>query len=104
MTEQHEEKTVRRSFNPQVDRHYFDSECCTFINGWIPYDTNQDAPCFGIWVNPQQRKVLTYAKGDITEVECKNEETFKAELVSMAEFYGPPPPVTPEIDKDRRVE
>ena len=66
--------------------------------GWEQYDTDQDANYFGVWVNTSTRQVLTYAEGDIDLVTCHTIETFRAELASMAEFYGDPPPAFISID------
>jgi ABC-type transport system substrate-binding protein len=59
--------------------------------GWKQYDTSQDAWYFGVWVHPEKRVIITYAEGDITVVRCPTNESYHAELKSMAEFYGPPP-------------
>jgi hypothetical protein len=62
------------------------------LHAWQQYDTRQDASYFGIWVNVKERKVFSYTEGDRTMVECPTLESFRAELKSMEEFYGPPPP------------
>lgn len=79
---------VKRSFLP-VDRYYFDFGRC---KGWKQFDTSQDAWYFGVWVNMEDRKILTYAEGDITEITCFSEESFLAELKEMSRFYGKQPP------------
>jgi hypothetical protein len=87
---------VKRSFMP-VDRYYFDFGKC---KTWKQYDTKQDASYFGVWVNEDERRTLTYAEGDITEVYCPTQESFEAELKEMAEFYGEQPPAFISIDAD----
>jgi len=79
------------------DRYYWDSGPCA---GWTRYDTDQDASYFGVWVDIEGRRILTYAEGDLSLVECPTEETYKAELASMAEFYGEPPPAFKVIHED----
>lgn len=89
--------TILRSFHP-TERYQFDFKLCTKERGWKQYDTSQDAWYFGVWVHPEKRLILTYAEGDISVVKCPTEETYHAELKSMAEFYGAPPPAFVTID------
>lgn len=81
--------TVVRTFHPEIDRYVFDGGVCS---DWEQYDTDQDASYFGVWVRIATRETVTYAEGDITHVTAPTEEAFKAELASMAAFYGDPPP------------
>lgn len=85
------------------DRYIFDFKLCTTEEGWRQYDTSQDAHYFGVWVNPQERLILTYAEGGISLVNCGDAESFKAELAHMAEFYGDPPPAFIAIGSDGAV-
>jgi len=94
--------TIQRSFHP-TDRYKFDFQLCTKVKGWRQYDTNQDAFYFGVWVHPEKRVILTYAEGDISIVSCPTEESYHAELKSMAEFYGPPPPAYTVIHANGNV-
>jgi hypothetical protein len=57
------------------------------LEGWRQYDTWQDAAYFGVWVNVARRLIFTYAEGDRSLVVCLTEESFHAELASLAEFY-----------------
>ncbi len=91
--------TIERTWR-STERYEFDFELCIAQLGWEQYDTVQDAWYFGIWVNKEKREILTYAEGDITRVICPTEESYHAELASMAEFYGPPPPAFRTIDTD----
>ena len=75
-----------------ADRYKFDFGTCRHGTGWVQYDTDQDAHYFGVWVHPEKRLVFTYAEGDTSLVTCPTVESYKAELKSMAEFYGDPPP------------
>lgn len=81
--------TVVRTFHPEMDRYVFDGGICS---DWEQYDTDQDASYFGVWVRLSTREIVTYAEGDITHVTAPTEEIFRAELASMAAFYGEPPP------------
>jgi len=82
---------IDRGFAPG-DRYKYDFDMCSKENGWIQYDTDQDAWYFGVWVHPGKMQVFTYAEGDTTLVTCKSLDSYKAELANMAEFYGDPPP------------
>ena len=77
--------SVERYFLP-VDRYYFDFGEC---EGWLQYDTDQDAHYFGIWVNKDKRQIITYAEGDVTTVTCPTGYDFNSEIASMNEFYAP---------------
>jgi hypothetical protein len=84
--------TLACTFHPEIDRYVFDMRRCVFDDGWEQYDTDQDASYFGVWVRLSTRETVTYAEGDITHVTAPTDEAFAAELASMAEFYGSPPP------------
>jgi len=45
-----------------------------------------------VWVNIKEMKVLTFCEGDEDITISPTLEIFRAELQSMADFYGPPPP------------
>jgi hypothetical protein len=81
------------------ERYEFDFGPCSG-GGWIQYDTKQDAPYFGIWVNVEERLVFTFAEGDTSLVTCPTVESFRAELASMQEFYGDPPPMAIVFSED----
>lgn len=87
------------STGPNGSRYAWDAEC-TQAKGWRQYDTDQDAWYFGVWVNTKLRLVITYAEGDLSRVTCLTPESFRAELASMAEFYGEPPPAFVVLDVD----
>ena len=92
--------TVSRWHYLETDRYRWDFGPCGPGTGWEQYDTDQDAWYFGIWVHATTRRVLTYAEGDLTLVECHTADTFRAELASMAEFHGDPPPAFTVLDVD----
>ena len=83
-----------------IDRYIFDFDYCASKKGWKQYDTDQDASYFGIWVHLEDRLILTYCEGDLTLVDCPDNEHLKSELDSMAETYGDPPPAFKVIDGD----
>lgn len=90
--------TVATRFVGDGDRYAYDRRICRAVDGWRQYDTDQDAWYFGVWVHEGRREIVTYAEGDESRVVCPTAETFRAELASMAEFYGPPPPAFVAID------
>jgi hypothetical protein len=81
-----------------TERYEFDFERCTPEKGWKQYDTREDAWYFGVWVHLKRHFIVTYAEGDLSVVKCPTEESYHAELKSMAEFYGFPPPAFKTID------
>lgn len=83
--------TIERSSNLGGNRYEYDFGECSRANGWVQYDTSQDAWYFGVWVHPEKREILTYAEGDVDRVICATEKNYHAELKYMSEFYGDPP-------------
>jgi len=90
--------TVTSRFIGDGDRYAYDFEHCRAADGWIQYDTENDAWYFGVWVHPKRREIVTYAEGDEIRVTCPDDDAFRAKLAGMAEFYGPPPPAFIAID------
>jgi len=82
---------IERNSDFGGDRYKYDLNLCTRANGWVQYDTKQDAWYFGVWIHSEKRQILTYAEGDVSVVHCKSEESYHEELKNMAEFYGSPP-------------
>jgi len=86
-----------------ADRYKYDFHLCKHNDGWIQYDTSQDAWYFGVWVNVNRRLIVTYAEGDVSICYCHDEGSLKKELKAMAKFYGNPPPAAIGIDRKGRV-
>lgn len=95
--------TVTCTALPGYDRYQFDMTHCAAEDGWEQYDTDQDAWYFGVWVRLSTRETVTYAEGDITHVSAPTDEAFAAELASMADFYGDPPPAFKVITGDGQL-
>lgn len=85
------------------ERYRYDFKICTSEKGWRQYDTWQDASYFGVWVHVEDRRVVTFAEGDLTIVACPTLESFRAELEDAEKFYGDPPPAFKTIDNDGTV-
>ena len=66
---------IDRCFNPLTDRYAFD-RCFSVGNGYAQIDTTQDAAYFGTWASPSERKIVTYAEGDITYQTAETDEEF----------------------------
>jgi len=90
--------TVYSAFIGSRDRLQFDTGPCDYKKDWQQYDTHQDAWYFGVWVHIEKRMTVTYAEGDLTVVTCPTLESFRAEIESMNEFYGDPPPWAIALD------
>ena len=54
-----------RSFDPLIDRYEFDFDRCGINKGFAQINTPQDACYFGAWVNPTERRIVSYLEGDI---------------------------------------
>lgn len=79
---------VIRSFGGDIDRYKFDFGLCTHGKGWIQFDTDQDAWYFGVWIHKEQKKIVTYAEGDVTTVLAPTSDSFNKEIEYMCKFYG----------------
>jgi hypothetical protein len=85
---------VRHNFIEHGDRYRFDFNLCASTKGWTSFDTDQDAWYFGIWGHPERREIVTYAEGDVIQVECPTPESFAAEVAYMDACYGVAPAFT----------
>lgn len=56
--------------------------------GWEQFDTDQDAPYFGQWVNPKTLQTLCYAEGDWTLIQCDTITAYNEEIQKCIDFYG----------------
>jgi hypothetical protein len=79
----------------EIHRVFMDDERYTVdfasdftAEGWEQYDTDQDAPYFGVWINQKKLLTLTYCEGDWSFVVCPNADAFNAEIQKMNTFYG----------------
>lgn len=53
------------------------------LKGWEQFDTDQDAPYYGIWTSVDRMAVVHYTEGDVTLVVAPDEASFKAEVRSL---------------------
>ncbi len=58
------------------DRYRFDSGACAMSKGFAQLDTQQDASYYGNWANPFERRIVTFAEGDVSIRTFETEEEF----------------------------
>jgi hypothetical protein len=90
-------------FSPYSSRYIVEAKICKPSDGWVQYDTDQDAWYFGVWVNLGLQAVACYAEGDLTFTFDALNAGFKEQLKSMNDFYGEAPPAWMSIDEDGTV-
>lgn len=74
-----------KCFDPLTDRYAFD-RCFTPDRGYAQIDTSQDAAYFGTWASPSERKIITYAEGDVTYQTAENDQEFAEAIRSLWEW------------------
>ena len=79
---------IIRSFDGGTDRYAFDFDHCTAEDGWLQFDTNEDAHYFGIWVHKEKQQIVQYMEGDISQTQCASAETFNAAIADMCAAYS----------------
>lgn len=79
---------IYRFFDGGGDRYLIDYADQFTREGWLQFDTDQDASYFGTWVNPQRLVTLTFCEGDWSLVECDTIEGYNAEIANMCQLYG----------------
>lgn len=67
---------------PLRERDYYDA-----MPHLDPYSTDQDAPYFGVWIDWDNRVVVSFAEGDETVAYCINDYQFQLELEAVDNFY-----------------
>jgi len=88
---------VETDFYMYRERYHYDEKLGA---DWSQYDTDQDAPYFGVWVNATTRQIMTWCEGDESLVTCPTVESFQAELDDAARCYGPAPAAVRAIGMD----
>lgn len=66
------------------DRYFYDKE----LKGYAQVDTRQDAPYFGIWINPIERTIVCFCEGDVTTTVCDTDAELEAEMWGIKSAYG----------------
>ena len=70
------------------NRYSFDFGCCSVKNNYAQCDTGQDASYFGIWANPFELKIVTYAEGDVIIKLAENDKEFIGELRAIQDWHN----------------
>jgi hypothetical protein len=77
---------MMRGSNPMSERSDFDFRMCTYAEGWVQIDTNQDASYYRMWCHPDKRQIVSYRDGHITIIRCTDDETFVVEMRRAADW------------------
>ena len=67
-----------------ADRYHWDDQL-TAEKGYAQIDSEQDAWYYGTWCSPFERKVVTYAEGDLTTATAATDDEFVAYIRRMDE-------------------
>lgn len=76
-----------KSFMP-VDRYIFDFDMCSTEKGFAQVDTKDDFSGHGVWANPFDLVIVSFAEGDVFINSCDDEKEFIAEMCKLIRFYG----------------
>jgi hypothetical protein len=79
---------IYRFYGGGGDRYLIDFADGFTAEGWMQFDTDQDASYFGTWVNPTRLCTLTYCEGDWSLVECDDATGYNTQVESACQFYG----------------
>ncbi len=69
------------------NRYAIDFALCSTDGTWAQLDTEADAPWFGRWVEPFERKILTYREGELIRIDCADDDELAGELRRIARFH-----------------
>jgi len=70
------------------DRYIFDFDICSTEKGFAQVDTKDDFSGHGVWVNPFDLVIVSFAEGDVFITSCNNEQEFIEEMCKLIMFYG----------------
>ena len=72
----------------RADRYKIDFAESFSVEEWEQYDTSQDAPYFGVWVNKVTMQILTYCEGDWELTDCPDAKHFNREIEVLNAAYS----------------
>lgn len=80
--------STEHAFHADRDRYDYDFKRCRSHEGWQQFNTRHDASSFGVWINPQLRQILTFAKGDEITINCATDASYEDEIAEMRTHYS----------------
>jgi hypothetical protein len=95
---------ITRNHRSDYDRYSFDFGCCSAEHGWAQVDSDQDAAYYGVWAQPTELKMFSFAEGDLCLKEAETREEFVAEMRAFAAFEIEQGRQAPRIDPGLRPE
>jgi len=101
-TEAHPGGELRRKVFADVERYCIDFGMLS-EDGWQQFDTEQDAPYFGVWTHCGMLEILTCCEGDWTLSTYAEPFEFGDAVREMRKFYGPRPAECRVIGADGQV-
>ena len=78
---------IQEKHYPNTSRYILDFGPCRTDEGYAQCDTLQDASYFGIWANPTERRIVTYAEGDLIIKDADTDEEFIEEIKKISLFH-----------------
>jgi hypothetical protein len=87
-------------FHCDSSRYRVEAVVCPSSDGWIQFDTDQDAWYYGVWVNPSLKSIVTYAEGDLHITTSQTNEQWNEEVDSLLEFHQEEPIVASAMSED----
>ena len=91
---------ITRAFAEDGTRYEIDFDACSYDKGFCQIDTPQDAAWFGVWTNPFERVIASYAEGDITVQHAETDAEYREALVRCLTFH----PAKIDLGLSRRAE
>ena len=79
---------VERDFILNGVRYEYDFGMCAPDNDYAQVDTAQDASYFGMWTNPFDYKIVTFAEGDLTIQTAESLEEYVKAVKNLKVAYG----------------
>ena len=77
---------TKRSFEPNLNRYYFDGKySCS--KGWAQMDTHQDAPYYGHWFNPFERRFISFMESDVCVIVFDDDDEMKKYMDDEKEYH-----------------
>ena len=79
--------STTQQYFPDADRYVLDFGACSAQRGYAQIGTASDAAWYGNWASPAERRVVTYAEGDLIIIQAFTDDEFVAEIRRIADFH-----------------